>query len=257
MTNPLEKTQNCYKAIKILYKDDHLFAVAKPAGVFVHRTPLCRERGVLLLQEARNLYGNHLYPVHRLDRPTSGVVVFAANPQIAKILSEAFRKKEVEKTYIAVVRGWTQESGIIDKPLAKIMEGPSLAAQTKEQEAITKYRTIAQTEIPIAVSKYPKSRYSLVLVNPITGRRHQIRRHLKHISHPIIGDVLYGDGKHNRFFRSYLNSYRLLLHSLSIRLKHPVRGNPLKITSPPDYDLQRVLSALGWEDVMKELLEKL
>jgi len=243
------------KPIKVLYRDDFLFAVAKPAGIFVHRTALSREKGPFLLQEARNLFGNHLYPVHRLDRPTSGLVIFATNPQIAKSLGEAFKRKKIAKTYIAVVRGWTKDSDTIDKPLIKITEGEdSCPTQPKTQEAITRYKTIARTEIPFAVSRYSTSRYSLVLVNPITGRRHQIRRHFKHISHPIVGDVLYGDGKHNKFFRLHFQSNRLLLHSLSIRLRHPVYGHSLNITAPPDPGFQNVLSLLGWKEIVDGLI---
>jgi len=256
MTSSAGKKTNPKDLIKVLYKDDYLFAVAKPPGMFVHRTALSRERGVFLLQEARNLYGGHLYPVHRLDRPTSGVVIFATSPEVARILAEYFKKKEIEKYYIAVVRGWTDVSGVMNSPLVKITEKTTPVEQLKEQEAVTKYETLARTEIPVAVSRYPTSRYSLVLANPITGRRHQIRRHFKHISHPIIGDVLYGDGKHNRFFSDNFGIKRLLLHSLSIKFKHPVYRDTVKITSPPEKDFMEVLSKLGWEKVMETLLAK-
>ncbi|HCD71385.1 pseudouridine synthase [Thermovirga lienii] len=256
MTPSTGKNVNFNNPIKVLYEDEYLFAVAKPPGMFVHRTALSRERGFFLLQEARNLYGSHLYPVHRLDRPTSGVVIFATTPQVAKVLAEYFRKKEIEKYYIAVVRGWTGTSGVIDSHLVKITENPTPVEQLKQQKAVTKYETIARTEIPVAVSRYPTSRYSLVLANPITGRRHQIRRHFKHISHPIIGDVLYGDGKHNRFFRDNFGIKRLLLHSFSMKFKHPVYGHTVKITSPPGDDFMEVLSKLGWKEVMEALLAK-
>lgn len=241
--------ENAVETPHIIFEDEHIIAVSKPEGLLVHRTRIASDTGPFLLQQVRDMTGRYLYPVHRLDRPTSGIVLFAATLESARDLSESFRNHAVQKSYLAVVRGWVDERGQIDSPLDKPAAaniGKPDSGQVAKKEALTSYIRLAKTEIPYAVSRHPTSRYSLVKVHPLTGRRHQIRRHLRRISHPVVGDVEYGDGRHNRFFRSHFNIRRLLLHACSITIPHPHTGNPFTITDPPGPHFRQVCTNLGW-----------
>jgi len=242
--------RNLVTSLVIHYEDEDLIAVSKPAGMLVHRTRIASGEGPFLLQQVRDLTGRYLYPVHRLDRPTSGIVLFAVTPEAARALSESFRNHTVRKTYLAVVRGWIEERGRVDSALDKPSDGDigkAKAGWFAPKDALTEYIRLATAEVPFAVSKHPTSRYSLVRLHPVTGKRHQIRRHLRRISHPVIGDVEYGDGKHNRFFRSHFGIRRLLLHAWELSFFHPRTGNPFTVTDPPGSDFQEVCTRLGWE----------
>ena len=227
----------------ILYRDEHLVAVDKPPGLLVHRTRLAADEDDALLQRLRDALGRHVYTVHRLDRPTSGVVVFGLTPEAGHRLSLLFESRRVTKGYLAVVRGYlgTSEApdGVIDYPLR---DAPDLPLRP----AVTAYRTLAQVELPHAVGRYPSSRYSLVGVQPQTGRIHQIRRHFHHIFHPILGDTTHGEGRHNRLFRERYGCERLLLHAVSLAFDHPYTAAPLRIDAPPDADWQALMGRLGW-----------
>jgi len=225
--------------LKLLYRDDSLVVVDKPPGLLVHRTFLDRHAEDFLLQRLRRLLGQRVYTVHRLDRPTSGALVFALCPATARQLSASFEHRQVQKQYLAVVRGYTETTGHIDYPL---QDQPEQA----HREAITDYQRLAQVELPIAVGRYSTSRYSLLRVTPRTGRYHQIRRHFHHIFHPLIGDTTHGEGRHNRLFREHFGIHRLLLHALSLRFQHPVDGRWLEIKAPPDEQWQALHQALGW-----------
>ncbi len=238
------------KTCELIIEDKDLIAVSKPAGMLVHRTRIASGEGPFLLQQVRDLTGRYLYPVHRLDRPTSGIVLFAATLEAARALSESFRNNAVRKTYIAVVRGWIEERGSVDSPLDKPSDGDTgkaKAGRVAPKDALTEYIRLATVEVPFTVSRHPTSRYSLVSVHPLTGRRHQIRRHLRRISHPVIGDVEYGDGRHNRFFRSRFGIRRLLLHAWKLTIPHPRTGNPFTVTDPPGQDFRKACTFLGWE----------
>ncbi|WP_440997913.1 pseudouridine synthase [Arhodomonas sp. SL1] len=224
--------------LEVLYLDDTLVAVNKPSGLLVHRTELDRERDVAL-QRVRNGLGRRVYPVHRLDRATSGVLVFALTAKRAGILAAAFRGRAVEKAYLAVVRGWAPASGEVDRPLAREKGG-------ERRPARTRFRRLATVELPIPVDRYPAARYSLVEVTPLTGRRHQIRRHMDRANHPLIGDTTYGRGPHNRLFREHLGSHRLLLHAWRIAFRHPGSGEWLEIHAPLTDDFSEVCARLGW-----------
>lgn len=226
--------------LRILYQDDWLVAVDKPCGMMVHRSRLS-EDDTFVLQTLRDQIGRRVYPAHRLDRPTSGVLLFTLDPDTARALGATFTARQVVKRYLAVVRGYTAEHGVIDYPLS----GES--ADGALQAAVSRYRRLAITELPVSVDRYPTSRYSLVEVEPETGRMHQIRRHFAHISHPLIGDTTHGQGRHNRLFRERFDSHRLLLHAWRMELAHPVTGKPLDIVAPPDDGFSRVLQALGWQ----------
>lgn len=211
--------------LPILVRDDLLVAVNKPSGMAVHRG-WSRERHVVLT-EMRDRLGRHLYPVHRLDRATSGALVLALDPATARRIQERFMAGEVRKRYLALVRGIPPEEGVIDSPVPRSPRGPRVPA-------VTRFRRLGTFE-----------RYALVEAEPVTGRLHQIRRHLKHISCPLIGDVRYGKGEHNRLFRERFGLHRLALHALELALPHPADGSPLGIFAPVPDDLSVPLRAMG------------
>lgn len=234
MTNPLTE----------LFRDDHLLVVHKPADLLVHRSPIDKHETEFALQYARELNGgDYVYPVHRLDRPTSGVLVFARSPDIARTLGQAMMAGEVKKTYQAMVRGWPPLEGLIDHPLRDEPEDRRLKHQEQTvRDARTRYRTLATTEIPVAIEKYPSSRYALVELFPDTGRKHQLRRHMKHISHPIIGDANHGRGRHNRYFAERFGKGRLMLAATDIEFAHPVTGEAVHIHADPEPSFRDVLT---------------
>jgi len=236
------------ECLDILYRDDHLVAVHKPAGLLVHRSPIDRHETRFALQLVRNQIGRRVYPVHRLDKPTSGVLLFALRSEVAQQLTVLFESRQMRKTYLAVVRGIPAEQGAIDYPLYE--EEDRLAPLDPEREAqpaVTLYRRLAEVELPITVGRYPTSRYALLEVQPQTGRRRQLRRHMKHIFHPIIGDTTYGDGRHNRMFRDTFDCQRLLLTATRLEFAHPASGELLRISAAPDESFAQVLHRLGWE----------
>ena len=238
-------------AVKILFLDDHLVAVTKPAGLLVHRSAVDRRETLSALQLTRDRIGRRVYPVHRLDRPTSGLLLFALSPEAATLLCNSFASRQVEKLYLAVVRGRSPDDGLIDYPLVEEqdrMTDRRARGDKGAQEAITSFRRVAMTELPYPSGSHPTSRYSLVEVRPLTGRKHQIRRHFKHLSHPVIGDTTHGDGAHNRRFREEFASSRLLLHALALTVPHPATGERLTITAPLDETFSRLLDLLGWQE---------
>ena len=237
--------------LPILYRDDHLIAIHKPAGLLVHRTVLDRHETRFAVQILRDQIGQHVHPVHRLDRGTSGVLLFALDRDVGRRLSAQFEAQQVDKTYLAVVRGIPEESGTIDHPLTRQFDdyefrSPDSAGEA--QNALTHYQRLATIELPHRVDRYPTSRYALLELKPETGRRHQLRRHLKHIAHPIIGDATYGKGRHNRLFQELFGCHRLLLACLEMRLTHPLSGQPLTLKAPLAEDFGLLLEKLGWAD---------
>jgi len=219
--------------LRILYQDDHLIAVDKPSGLQVHPP----ERRVLgefgktagphftALSLLKKQSGKWIYPVHRLDRATSGVLLFALTSEAASKIQKQFQRREIKKTYIAVVRGWTNDHGQIDSPLKNAID--TLAPL----EAVTEYETLYKFELPFSTPQHPTSRYSIVKAMPLTGRYHQIRRHFKHLSHPLIGDTVYGDGKHNRIFRELTGSTGLYLKAYSLEFLHPYTQEKITLKS--------------------------
>lgn len=233
--------------LPILYRDDWLIAVHKPAGMLVHRSDLDRHETRFAVQLLRDRIGRPVYPAHRLDKGTSGLLLFALEPGVGRDLSEQFEQGGVEKRYLAVVRGYPPETGVVDHPLAPLADPyAGLAAGRAAQAAVTRYRCLARAELPYRVDRYPSSRYALVELAPLTGRRHQLRRHMKHIAHPIIGDATHGKGSHNRLFRELFGCGRLLLAALEMRLRHPASAEPLTLRAPLAADFAEVLCRLGW-----------
>jgi tRNA pseudouridine65 synthase len=235
--------------IRILYRDDDVIAVDKPAGILVHRTPLDARESQFLLQALRDQIGVRVHPVHRLDKATSGIVLFALHPDAARRLAQAFARGAVHRTYVAVVRGHAPARADVDHALRDVADAFSGRRTPQLRAAFTAVRCLARIEIAAAVGRYPTARYSLVACRPRSGRRHQIRRHLKHLRHPIIGDANYGDGAHNRFFRHTLGIARLLLAAAAVRLPHPAGGDEIRIRAPLDGAFGRVLAWPGWQPV--------
>ena len=216
---------NKIEVLEILYQDEYLIAVNKPSGLLVHKSPIDRHETRFALQIVRDQIGQYVYPIHRLDKPTSGVLIFGLSKEVAQAFSDMFAGGSVSKTYLAITRGHTPESGLIDHPLSQMLDTKEqkLAGITKEEQcAITLFEREAIVTIPYEVDRYPATRYSLVKLNPKTGRKHQLRRHMKHISHHIVGDTKHGRGEHNKFFRKHYDINRLLLHALEISFIHPI-----------------------------------
>jgi tRNA pseudouridine65 synthase len=225
--------------LPILYQDEHIVVIHKPAGLLMHRSPISQDT-VFVLQTLRDQIGQRVYPIHRLDRATSGVLAFGLNSEMAQIVAQQFEGHQVEKEYLALVRGWVDDSGQIDHPISD-EEGNNIA-----QQAITDYRCLQKVELPFAVDRYASCRYSLASVSPQTGRRQQIRKHFKHISHHLIGDTTHGNGKHNRFFREQYNIHRLMLTSHKLCFHHPFTQQRLCFKAEPETEWQRLFDAFNW-----------
>ncbi|MRI31391.1 tRNA pseudouridine(65) synthase TruC [Endozoicomonas sp. OPT23] len=239
------------ETLEILYQDEYLVAVNKPSGLLVHRSMIDRNETRFALQIVRNQVGQHVFPLHRLDKPTSGVLLFGLSSDVARIAGKQFEENTVKKSYLAVVRGYAPESGFIDHALKEELDkiADKKARQDKPaQEAQSEFKRLAIVELPIAIERYPQSRYSLVEVRPKTGRKHQVRRHMKHIAHPIIGDAKHGKGVHNRYFAEHFDAGRLLLHCQSMSLEHPVTGEPMTFTAPLDEVMVNLFGRFGWQD---------
>lgn len=234
----------------ILYRDEHLVAIHKPAGLLVHRTPIDARERRAALQVLRRQLGRRVYPVHRLDKGASGVLLFALSREVGQEFNALFARRQVQKTYVAVVRGHPPECGEIDYPLADprdALDRRRATGVSSAREAVTRFRRLAAGELPHRVDRYPSSRYALVQLEPLTGRRHQLRRHLKHISHPIIGDATYGKSRHNRLFRDLFGCRRLLLACVELRLAHPVTKEPVVCAAALATDFATLLHTLRWE----------
>jgi tRNA pseudouridine65 synthase len=234
----------------ILYRDQEVVVVNKPSGLLVHRSALDRGATQFALQLLRDQMGQHVYPVHRLDRATSGALVFALSSQSARELAQQFAAQTVNKTYLAVVRGTPLLKQRLEYALKEILDdhGDRQAQPNKPaQSAVTDFETLLTCEFPVQVDKYPTSRYALVKAIPRTGRKHQIRRHLRHLGHPIIGDITYGVGKHNRFFESTFQLRRLLLACVQIQFLHPVTNEQITVKAPLAEDFSALLKKIGWE----------
>lgn len=233
--------------LDILYQDEYIVAVNKPAGLFVHRSFMDKDEIYFALQLVRDQIGKYVYPLHRLDRPTSGVLLFTLDQDTARIMGQAFSEHKICKTYFALVRGFLDGAGQVDHPLKEKLDkiGDKFSNQDKApQEAVSNYESIATASLPIAVGKYPTVRYSLVKLTPETGRRHQLRRHLAHLRHPIIGDINYGDNKQNPFFIEYFGFKRLMLFAKSLSFDHPVTKERINISAKIDQEWITTLDKL-------------
>lgn len=234
--------------LEILYQDEHLIAINKPSGLLVHRSEIDKRETLFALQLTRDQIGQRVYPIHRLDRPTSGVLLFALNSTVAKSMSVQLIDKAVDKRYLAVVRGYCQQGIKIDYALKEILDKFADKDAKKDkpaQDAISYLTPIGVSEMPFPSGRYPQSRYSVVELIPETGRKHQLRRHMSHIRHPIIGDTNHGDGKQNLAAKEHLNLNRLALHAYSLSFSHPVTNEAVKIIAPLDTEMSQLLMKLN------------
>jgi tRNA pseudouridine65 synthase len=218
--------------LDILYLDDYLAAVTKPPGLLVHRTGLDAGETRFALQMLRDQLGRSVWPAHRLDKGTSGVLLFALDADTARLLGQAFESGHgLQKTYRAVVRGWPLPEGLIDHPL-KRMPDDMRTERTEIQPAQSRFTTLRRFELPLPQQGFAGTRCAEVALEPLTGRRHQLRRHMKHIAHPILGDATHGKGPLNRAVAELMGRQRLWLHAESLQLHHPVSGQPMRWVSP-------------------------
>jgi tRNA pseudouridine65 synthase len=231
--------------LPLLHLDEHLAVIDKPAGLLVHRTALDAHEERFALQMLRDQLGRPVWPAHRLDKGTSGLLVFALDADTASRLGQAFEQGEPRKRYLALVRGWPEEAGVIEHPLARDPERPSQGQVLLD--ARTDYRCLARVAWPFSADgRFPESRYALVEAAPHSGRRHQIRRHLKHIAHPLVGDATHGKGAHNRAVAEFLGLQRLWLHAWTLELRHPQTGELLTLQAPPGLEWADLLQRGEW-----------
>jgi len=226
--------------LEIIYRDDHLVAINKPHGLLVHRTKLAADADIFALQLLRDQLGQQVYPAHRLDRKTGGVLIFSLSEEVNRWMQNMFANHSIEKIYHAIVRGHLPPSGVIDYPL-KRDDGVL-------QEASTKFNTLQLAEINIPFGKHKTSRYSLVEINPETGRMHQIRKHFAHILHPIIGDRPHGCNKQNKLFKENWNMITMLLHASKITFKHPLTFEEIILQARLHSEFRRMLHMIFGED---------
>ena len=224
--------------LEIIYRDEYLVAVNKPHGLLVHRTKIAADADVFALQMLRDQLGVQVTPVHRIDRKTAGVLIFSLNTDINRAMNLLFDASAVEKRYLAIVRGYTPDSEIVDYPLRK--DNGLL------QQAVTAYRTIERVEVPVAFGKHQTQRYSLVEVNPKTGRMHQIRKHFNHLRHPIIGDRPHGCNKQNKLFKEQWGITTMMLHASEVSFIHPLTGQMLNIEAALHPEFVNCLNVLGF-----------
>ncbi|MEQ6121280.1 pseudouridine synthase [Reichenbachiella sp. MALMAid0571] len=227
------------KPIEILFQDEYLVAVNKPHGLLVHRSRIARDATEFALQQVRNMIGQTVYPAHRLDRKTGGVLLFALDQQTHKDVQELFASRKVLKKYWTILRGHTDDNGIIDYPLTN--------DSGKVQEAVTNYKTLHRTELQVPFGKHSTSRYSLVEVIPETGRMHQIRKHFGHIFHPIIADRKHGCNKQNKLFKEKWGMDTMLLHASELSFTHPITNQYIVITAQLQDEFKRMMQLMGFE----------
>lgn len=219
--------------LEILYQDDILVAINKPHGLAVHASKMHPEDTEFALQLLRDQIGQKVYPSHRLDKKTSGILLFALDKEFDGPLQVLFAQNQVKKTYHAILRGFIEEDGEVDYALSN--------TKGKVQEALTFYKAIQQFEIDVPFGKFQTSRYSLVELKPQTGRYHQLRKHMAHIMHPIIGDRPHGCNKQNRFWKEHFKLDSMMLHAQELIFTHPITRNEIKIQAPYSKEFKRGL----------------
>ena len=233
--------------LEILYRDEHLVAINKPSRLLVHRSRIAAHATQFAMQILRDQIGQRVHPVHRLDRPTSGVLLFALNAQSARAMATQFQERTVSKEYLAIVRGHPPKSGEHDEPLVEKRDDTTdrkVRENKPAQAAITRFQTLESWTIPYSTGKYPTSRYSLVRIEPLTGRRHQIRRHFNHLGWPLIGDTKHGDRRHNRLFKEVTGVCRLLLTARELRFNHPITGKRIAVSAPLGRSFENAITQL-------------
>ncbi len=240
--NPRSRVTCHHRHMDILYRDDVLAVVNKPAGLMVHDSALARGETDFVADRLRDDFGCKIHLIHRLDRATSGCLLLAFDRGVAGELGKQFMSRAVRKRYLALCRGWPDESITVDYALDG---GPGKPAK---KPAVTHFRRLAIGELELPAAGFETSRYALLECELETGRFRQIRRHLKHLSHHLIGDTSHGDGRRNLDFRK-LGIHRMLLHGWKLRFTHPLSGAALELTAPMDDEWRRAMALFGWSDV--------
>ncbi len=237
--------------LDIVYRDEFLVAVYKPAGLLVHRSEIDRHETVFAVQMLREQLQQRVYTVHRLDKPTSGLMLFALNAEDGTKLAVDFQDRGVRKEYQALARGFVQPQGTIDYAYAQRFDplDPATHDRARKQDAITRYRCLQHFELDEPLGRYQTARFSQLLLKPETGRKHQIRRHMKHLSHQLAGDTTYGDGRQNTFMREHFNCHRLMLCATRLRFEHPRTGEAMDLVVEPDISFTSVLAQLKNESL--------
>lgn len=234
-------TQPNIATIEIVFEDDYVVAVNKPNNFLIHQSHYARNIDeITLLEKLQQQLGFPLYPIHRLDRKTSGIILLAKQKEIVAPFQELFNQNEIHKTYFAIVRGFSPETGKIDTPVKNDDTGVY-------KDALTNYQTISSIELDIPVTPYEKSRYSLIKLMPETGRMHQLRKHLNKINHPIVGDYKYGDRFHNRMFETQFNCNYLFLHAHKIEFTHPLSYQKMCLTANFTDDWFKIINKFNWQ----------
>lgn len=223
--------------LAILYQSADLVAINKPHGLLVHRSPIASDASEFAVQILRDQLGQRVYPVHRLDRKTGGVLLFALTESMNSLMQQQFMGSGVDKTYLAIVRGFTPDEQTIDYALRNEETGVL-------QDAVTHIKTVQRTEIPLPFGKHATSRYSLVELMPTTGRMHQLRKHMAHILHPIIGDRPHGCNKQNKLFKDHFDMNTMLLHATQLSFIHPVTLERIVISAPWQAEFGRMMGVL-------------
>jgi tRNA pseudouridine65 synthase len=226
--------------LEIIYQDEVMVVINKPTGLLVHRSPIAADASEFAIQVLRDQLGQKVYPVHRLDRKTSGLLVFALNEEVNKHLQMAFMNRKIDKKYVALVRGFITEKGTIDYALTN--------EAGKVQDALTHFKLLQQFEIEIPNGKFTTARFSLVEVEPETGRMHQIRKHFAHIFHPIIGDRPHGCNKQNKLFLEKWGMNSMLLHASELTFKHPVSDQEMTFEARLPADFKMTIERLSKKD---------
>lgn len=226
-----------YVPLEILYEDDWVIAINKSAGLLVHRSSIATNTDVYALQLLRDQVGYHVFLIHRLDRKTSGILLFAKDKKSVQLFQKALSSDQSTKTYIALVRGYFPDEAKVDYDLTN--------DKGKTQNAITEFKLISTTEIDVPLGKFDTSRYSLIQAQPKTGRMHQIRKHLNHLRHPIIGDRPHGCNKQNKLFLEKWNLTKMLLHAKEMKIEHPYSEKKLSLAVPLPKYFDQILEKLN------------
>lgn len=226
--------------LRVLHADEHLAVIDKPAGLMVHDSKLARGETDFAADRLREQFGKPIFLIHRLDRATSGCLLLAFDRDTASALGRTLMSGDVEKDYLAVCRGWPEENFSVDHPLDG---GPGKPAK---KPAVTHFARLATGELPVPSNGFETSRYALLRCQLETGRFRQIRRHLKHCFHHLIGDTSHGDGRHNLQFRMR-GVHRMLLHASRLAVTHPVTGQRIETAAPLDAEFRKAFALFDWD----------
>ena len=223
--------------LPIVYRDDDYLAINKPAGLLVHRTPLARDATEFAVDMLQEQIDQKVYSLHRIDRKTSGVLLFGLHRPIAQASQELFAQQRIKKRYLAIVRGRF--------PAAMIHERELKDDNGHLKSAVTEFSCISQCQMDIATAKFPTSRYSLIEAKPRTGRFHQIRRHLNRLNHPILADRPHGCSEQNRLMLKHFQLNQMMLHAIEMKFIHPLTNVPIEITAELPSEFIRMMKELN------------